>query len=324
MPTQDIIESPTPVTPSSDPSWNESHAAWWFDREQGIGGFHRLAHQPNRGTAHAWHCLMGPNGSFRRMSTTVPFEAGTREGGQFTSEQLTWRYHGRGGADISATYPQGRVELTFQDHQPAVESFLLLGKHTGKSLEAVRSREESHFEAAGVVTGQVELGDRRFQVDAMGYRDHSWGPRHLAGLQCTNWLVGTTGPDLSICVTGFVSRSGRHGAHGFVVEDGQVHVLTDSDISYLVDYDGVSVREGFAEATSETGKAYSLRFRQPLKAPITAIEGWMAAETICSLTVNGREGVGLCERTFSTCGGSQVPAYTSNGLIHEGFLAAEA
>ena len=320
MPALTVIESRTPVTPSADPSWNESHAVYWFDRDQGVAGLHRLAHQPHRGTAHAWHCVMGPHGSFRRMSTTIPFEPAMRAGEGYVSEHLTFSYHERGGVDITAAYAEGRAELVFDDHQPALETFLFLRGQRPEDLTTLPDK--LHFEAGGTVTGEVELGGQRFRIDALGYRDHSWGPRHMAGLQATNWLVGTTGPDLTVGVSGFVTRDGMHGTRGFVVDGGESALLVDPEITYTMGYDGLSVNGATVEAVSQGGRTYSMRFHDPMKAPVTAIDSWMATETLCHLTVDGRDGVGLCERTFSTCGGTVAPAWASNGLLHEGFLPA--
>ena len=49
------------------------------------------------------------------------------------------------------------------------------------------SGERGHFEQSGHVTGHVELGGERWQVDGYGVRDKSWGPRDWgAGSQQAN------------------------------------------------------------------------------------------------------------------------------------------
>ena len=58
-----------PIAPAQvgeEKSWNESQWFWWADPEQGISGFHRIAHQPNRGNAHIWNAIIDDTGRYTR------------------------------------------------------------------------------------------------------------------------------------------------------------------------------------------------------------------------------------------------------------------
>jgi hypothetical protein len=310
-----------PLRPSEHVNWNESQALWWYDRHNEIAGFHRIAHQPNRSNAHIWHCLMARSGaSFRRVATALPYEAGMRVEDVYRAELLSLRHDGRGGIEIGGSYPDAKVELVFNDLHESLETYILAG-FKGSYVEG-KELTEAHFEAAGAVKGAIELAGKRYAIDALGYRDHSWGPRKPGDVQITNWLTGTLGPNLSFMVSKFILRNQPVAMLGYILDRGEVQVIDQADITYVLEFDGVSIREARAKVRIKTGRTYELRFYDPFKAPVVHIEGWIATETVYRLDFDGRPGVGLTERSFNICSGAQPPSYTVGALTEQGLVVA--
>ena len=55
-------------TPGPQPHWQESVVLIWWDARRGVGGYHRIGHEPNHDGGHAvlWHNLFTPQGVHRR------------------------------------------------------------------------------------------------------------------------------------------------------------------------------------------------------------------------------------------------------------------
>jgi hypothetical protein len=97
-----------------------------------------------------------------------------------------------------------------------------------------------HTEQHMAITGSVTVGDERFEItDALGLRDHSWGPRFWQNIWWYRWLTVNLGPDLGFATTvsgdeadrrrvgGFLYDRARHGEEWVPIRD--VELRTDFD-----------------------------------------------------------------------------------------------
>ena len=87
------VEAKSPLIPAPEKNWNESQWFWWTDKERGFTGLHRIAHQPNAGTAHIWNILIADDGRYtRRTSHTIAYADWMREGGVYSVEGLSFQH----------------------------------------------------------------------------------------------------------------------------------------------------------------------------------------------------------------------------------------
>ena len=66
------------------------------------------------------------------------------------------------------------------------------------------------------VTGTVEVDGEVTQIDGLGLRDHSWGPRYWQAIHRYRWLTINFGPDFGMMVS-TVWRDEEHRTQGGVV-----------------------------------------------------------------------------------------------------------
>jgi hypothetical protein len=84
------------------PLWQESVLLHWYDRRQGIGGWHRIGHEPNNdgGRAAIWSCVRPRGWQYRRCGEVTlvaedRIRNGLRAGSRTGSSLSTARHAGR-------------------------------------------------------------------------------------------------------------------------------------------------------------------------------------------------------------------------------------
>ena len=137
--------------------------------------------------------------------------------------------------------PEDEVDLVFENfHAP--DNLWDTSDDGGTISETV----SNHFEAGGRVHGRVRLGEREVEVDGLGMRDHSCGPRDHSVFLSERWAAGTFGPELTFSLLTFHAVSGELVRTGFVVRDGVATAATDVDLLTYMEPDGFSHRGGRA------------------------------------------------------------------------------
>lgn len=309
-------DSPGPVGPET--SWNESQWFWWADPEQRISGFHRIAHQPNRNNAHIWNAIIDDTGRYtRRVSSEVPFSAKMRADGKYSVEGLSFQHLGQGGLACEADQDDMRLDLQLEDLHRAV-SFdeIVSGEDAKAMLGEVGS---GHVEAAGRASGTLRVGGRTIKVSGFGHRDHTWGARDVASLQCTTWSNGTIGDEFSFFVTGGTVHGDPPRKLGYVAEHGSIEPIKAWKLYPWMDVDGVSfVRvSGYVETTG--GKRFDLEFSDLMGSTIVTLDELFLCETAFVLTVNGeKRGVANMERSINPCAGTRLPSPAVNAIYEDG------
>ncbi len=84
---------------------------------------------------------------------------------------------------------------------------------------------KGHLEQLGHATGKLVLSadgkDREFDIDALGLRDHSWGPRYWQAPKFYRWLTMNFDEGLGAMATITVNRDGSERPGGFISRKGQ-------------------------------------------------------------------------------------------------------
>jgi len=159
-----------------------------------------------------------------------------------------------------------------------------------------------HYQHLCRCEGTVTVGERTFQVNGMGGKDHSWGPRNWHAKIYLRWLIGMVDDDFGFLLTRAVgptkqTRSGCVWQDGqfFIVDDFEMHnTYADGPNFELLGTD-VTIRAGARvwHATGTPQDWVPLRHRQPGPDGNEAILRIVKSPTVW--TIDGRPGAGMCE-----------------------------
>lgn len=293
-----------------DASWQESSLFVWHDMEAGIGGFWRLGQEPVVQALNSCFGVFTADGlRFRSNVTGVPMAKGDRG-----ETHMGWGDQLRVDLDslnIKADFPDCEAALKFSDFHPRYDySELVKGPPMPDGTA-------HHFEVAGSVTGRVRLGGREISVNALGYRDRSWGPRTWGMLRSTRWWPTVFGPDLSAHVLGVVTESGHYMKFGYVMRDGVPLAITDSEILVTLESDALSPLSGAARLTLENGEQLDLSC-QRTDGIVLHVRGYTAVECIGIARLGNRTGMSNLEVCTNPTGGNRPPVFALGANCGDG------
>jgi hypothetical protein len=174
--------------------WSES---WYFDfatRDGSLGGYARIGFYPNQQACWYWACLVGEG---RRPVMVVDHDVPPPR-----SRTLEVRHDGLW-ADHTIEVPFDHFTLGCEAfglvldgpadaYRPLVGERVPFGLDLEWDTDGVGYRYPpgaDRYEVPCLVHGEVLVGDERIELDAIGQRDHSWGPRDWWALSWT-WASG--------------------------------------------------------------------------------------------------------------------------------------
>ena len=238
-----------------EPNFNESMYVNCFDPRQGVGGWFRTGNRANEGYAEMSVCLYlpphedGENESrqvafqFRRpeISDNRALDAGGLTWTMVTPfEELRIDYRGKvllldepeqmadpRAAFAANPFEEAEVHLTFTGQGRSS----MFGGEPDRSHEAPGEEfAKGHYEQLVEGRGTIRVGEREWQVDGFGLRDHSWGPRSWQAPWYYRWLTANVDRDLGFMASRVARRDGPGTRGGFVWEDGELHLCDDVEI----------------------------------------------------------------------------------------------
>ena len=303
----------------TDPYWQESIFFFWWDDASGIGAIHRIGHEPNASSpsTNCWNGVFTRDGiRFRRYERPEfdprdRLETGLAAGPSRYTCGEAWRFR--------LSDPDCELDLHWS------EDFVGLAHMYPKSSmgDVHADYAPQHYEAAGRVRGTARLGGTTYEVDALAYRDHSWGRREWPTLLAHRYLGGTVGPELTFCTLGWLGIDGRISQFGLIVRGGVFEYAESVDYVTYLELDGTSHRGGRVSFNMPGGEVITLEPRL-----IDAVlhehggEGGAAlsaVDSICTLEYEGLQGFGNLEITNNAKNGSDrvravTRAVSENGL----------
>lgn len=309
MPTIAIIDAAQDCTHESenDPNFQESALFVWHDLNAGVGGFWRLGQEPVRGELNSCFGIFTSGGTrFRSNVTGAPMTATDRG-----PTHMGWGPQLRVDLDtltLNVDFPECQASLRFQDFFPRYDWFALLKRPAAPS---------HHFEVAGQMTGRVQIGESRVNIDALGYRDRSWGPRRWDGMRGTRWWPSVFGSDLCVFLTASVHEPANHGSYGYMIRDGIPQTLTDVNIGVMLDSDAISPRSGLGRFTLPNGESCELQ-HQRTDGVMLHVRGYTAIESIGTVRWGERIGMSNLEVSTNPAGGSKPPVLVLGANSDEG------
>jgi hypothetical protein len=309
-------EGPHPC--SDHPQWQESVLLHWYDQRQGIGGWHRVGHEPNNqgGRAALWSYIFDRTGWQYRRCRDLPlaesdliangFGAGPSLKFAYENAAAIWSIHDD---DLDA-------RLECRNLYPLVDPF-----PAGDELAAKRF--PHHFEVAGRVTGRISHKGRSVSIDGYGYRDHSWGQRDWEnGMLNHRWFTGTLGTELSFAAITAQASSGKLIRVGYVSRGGEVVLARSVDVVVHMEPDGLTHRGGELRLTLADGEPVHVSFQA--RAGVLFQRGTVVmVEIMCDAQGHGMTGYCDAEISSNPRNGKAPPLLALNADTTDGFSRFE-
>lgn len=296
-----------------DPAFQESSLIVWHDLNCGAGGVWRVSQEPVNKLTHSCFGVFTADGlRFRQNVQCVPMQPGDRGPAHMaigTDLRLDLAE-----MSIKVDMADCQAELAFEDFHPRYDFLQLM------NFNMPEGHGGQHLEMAGSVKGKIRIGTREFEIDALGHRDRSWGPRTWETLRSTRWWPMVFGPDLSIFLLSSVQGNGEHGCMGYVMRDGAPILMTEADVLAALDYDAIGPRAGRATFLLESGEAFELQHERS-SGILLEVAGFCAVESVGKVKLGDRIGMSNMEVCTNPFGGTKFPgvileADCSQGMSH--------
>jgi len=251
-------------------NFNESMYFNFFDRAQRRGGFLRLGNRANEGYAEMTLTLFQPDGSvlfqFARPSidTNDRFDAG---GMRFDTlrpmEELRTTYEGTAVhlrepaqmADPRAAFRNNphrevKVDLVHEAAAPVYGS----GGTRHQVVDPEKEFAKAHYEQHMRVRGTVRIDGEEAQIDGLGLRDHSWGPRYWQAIYSYRWLTINFAPDFHAMVSVVARTPEEQTRGGVVIRGDRIQRIVDASIDTQFADNGLFHRALAAHITLDDGE----------------------------------------------------------------------
>jgi hypothetical protein len=258
-------------------NYNESMYFNFFDTGRSLGGWMRMGNRANEGYAERTVCLYLPDGGvlfhFARpaIQGNESFDAG---GLRFEvlepSQRLRTSFEGtllelaepRAMADPRRAFTESPTRHASFDltHDAVGPMFGSAGNPDEEGKDAEQQFAKAHYEQHMHVTGSLELGDVRHEIEGYGLRDHSWGPRTWQAIHGYDWLTMNFGPDLGAMVSviqrdpqGLERRAG-----GVIVRGMELERIVDAQVEVAYEENGLYHKAVVARVRTEGGERHEI------------------------------------------------------------------
>ena len=234
-----------------EPNFNESMYFNCYDPAQRVGGWFRMGNRANEGTAEMTVCLYLPRGDGGRGRLHVQ-AAGDRQQRRVRRrrahldmvepfEELRVDYDGKvvvldepeqmaNPKEAFTEQPVRRVpRSTSRSRAGSTEHVRRRARHAARG--ARRGVRQGPLRATGRGHGTIRVGEREWQIDGFGLRDHSWGPRYWQAPWYYRWLTANVDEDFGFMASRVAKRDGDGTRGGFVWENGEMHLCDDVEIT---------------------------------------------------------------------------------------------
>lgn len=293
--------------------WQESVVLVWWDKDNQVGGMHRIGHEPNTQAGPKvtlWNNIFSPDAIFKRTAS-IPLRDSDRMKNGFNcgddscifeyTDHAIWKIKDE---DVSA-------ELHVYDYHTPVDIYPKKGA-LGEDVAP------NHMEVAARVEGELTIGGKHYSVKGLAFRDHGWGLRDWSTFVGHRWVAGVTESGTMIFGQTFHSTDDVIVRFGCVIKDNALTYAKHVDIVTYLEPDGLTHRGGFLEMTLTTGEVVRIDPKPAQKGVVSWIYGIACVDTICEFTYKGEYGMCDFETTNNALRGSYQPKLAVNGVIENG------
>jgi hypothetical protein len=327
-PTDEYPHEPDPV-----PNYNESMYLNAFDPAREIGAWFRIGNRVNEGYAEVTVCVYLPGGRVGfvygrpRIDTNEAMDAGgLRIEVVAPFERLRLTYDGevcllddpRQMADPRLAFRDNPMvscsaQLEVSGISPMYGGRPVFEDGTEPELDPERSFAKAHYEQHIAVTGSLTVGDEVLDIDGLGLRDKSWGPRFWQAVSWYRWLPMVFGADFAMMISLIGTddpTAPRQG--GMVLSGGEYSKVRECRIDTDWDVDRYQRAMRCWVRTDEreyevTGEVLSLI---PLRNRRTTPDGdrlvTRITEAMTRFECDGRRGIGMSEYLDQLVDGTPV------------------
>jgi hypothetical protein len=231
--------------PGPESNFSESMYFNFFDRAHQTGGFVRIGNRVNEGSAEVTVLLFLPAGealfNFKRpeITTNDRFDSG---GMRF--DVLEPLVQHRTVYEGSAVYLKDPTQLAeprqaFKQNPHKQIKLDLVHEAVGPlygstgtdhKVEEFDAGAPAHYEQHMMVHGTLTIEDDTIQIDALGVRDHSWGPRTWQAIRRSRWITCNFSPDFALMASEILGEDGTRKQTGVVVRDQTLENIKSVDI----------------------------------------------------------------------------------------------
>jgi hypothetical protein len=309
-------EDEYPHEPDPVPNYNESMYLNSFDIGAEVAGWFRIGNRVNEGYAEVSVCTYLPGGRVGFAYGRPHIDSNDRlaAGGLAIDvvepfAHLRLAYDGRvcvlaepaqmsdpRAAFTSNPWVDCEIALDVRGVSPMYGGRSVYEDGTAPELDAEQSFAKAHYEQHCSATGTIRVGDETIELDGLGLRDKSWGPRHWQAISWYRWLPMAFTPDFAMMISVIGGRPG-----GMVLEGGEYHLIRrctlDSDWDERHHQTGMRAHVETDDATYDvTGEVVSLI---PLRHRRTTPDGQQLltriTEAMTRFECNGLKGMGMSE-----------------------------
>lgn len=189
--------------------WNQSFYFNFYDPKCKVGGLIRLAVMENIKESNNYFLFfIDGKPAFTRINQNLPYTSGRPDKGLEIAGIRATSLDPLKKARIEYSSPDFKVDLLYEVLHPMADAIAMT-----QAKESTLAAElcNVHLEGASRVTGTITLrGGKLFEIDGIGNRDISVGPRNWDSLlyYTTSWPVFTNG--LAFALIHAVSTTGHH------------------------------------------------------------------------------------------------------------------
>lgn len=309
-------EDEYPHQPEAASNYNESMYLNGFDAERQVGGWFRLGNRVNEGYAEMTVCVYLPGGRVGFVYARPPIETNEKmEAGGLSIEvvepfqHLQVRYRGKvcllerpkemaepRQAFKENPWVECEVDLDYRGVSPMYGGKPVYEDGGEVEQEAEKSFAKAHYEQHCRVTGTIRVGDEVIDLDGLGLRDKSWGPRYWQAIEWYRWLPMTFSEDFAMMISVVGGRPG-----GMVLVGDEYHLIRDCTIESEWDDDDYQTAMRCSVTTDRatyevTGEVLSLI---PLRNRRTDADGneltTRITEAMTRYECDGQVGIGMSE-----------------------------
>ena len=257
-----------PLGPESN--FNESMYFNFFDRAKNAGGFLRLGNRANEGYAEMTLTLFQPDGSvlFQYKRPEITGNDAMDAGGMRFEvidglKKLHTTYDGSAVfltepaqmADPRTAFKNNpfkkvKIDLIHEAAGPAYGSTGAGHKVEDPEKEFAKAHYEQHMK----VHGTVAIDGQAVQIDGLGLRDHSWGPRYWQAIHSYRWLTINFAPDFGMMVSEIWRDREHRTQAGVVVRGDKIDTIVGVDIDTQFEADGLFHKSLVAHLKLNTGE----------------------------------------------------------------------
>ncbi|MGY6499455.1 MAG: DUF7064 domain-containing protein [Acidimicrobiales bacterium] len=307
--------------PDEATNYNESMYLNAFDPTAEVGGWFRLGNRVNEGYAEMTVCTYLPGGRVGFMygrpqidSNDAMDAGGLRIEVVEPFEHLKVTYSGKvcllddpgemadpRRAFADNPHVECEIDLDIRGASPMYGGRPVLEDGSEPEIDPEKSFAKAHYEQHTTSRGTIRVGEEVIDIDGIGLRDKSWGPRYWQALSWYRWLPMSFGPDFAMMLS--IIGDGQGGARrgGMVLVDGEYHQIRHCELDS--DWDARGYQTAMrATATTDhatyevTGEVISLI---PLRNRRTSPDGTelttRITEAMTRFRCGDRTGIGMSE-----------------------------